>query len=218
MPIYRRTPAGNEAALNTQGALPRKLRSLLMVVNGKTPLSVYLETLSSFGDVAALMRTLETQGLVERVMGADSVANGRNVPAAPRSASGFSSPAAAWKPAAWKPAAGPSASAASPAALTDDLAAWASFGDELSTVGLAPADNAAFGSAAHQLRKALLMVSDFVAVHLPEQSLEIVLAFETLTSAEQVLGNLAGYEALVAPLGEPARRHLAELRQTLTTR
>lgn len=213
MPIYRRTPAGNEAALNTQGALPRKLRSLLMVVNGNTPLSVYLQTLSSFGDVAALMRALETQGLVERVMGADSVANGRNVPAAPRSAPGFSSPAAAWKP-----PAGPSASAASPAALTDDLAAWASFGDELSTAGLAPADNAAFGNAAYQLRKALLLVSDFVAVHLPEQSLEIVLAFETLTSAEQVLGNLAGYEALVAPLGEPARRHLAELRQTLTTR
>ena len=207
MPIYRRTPAGNEAALNTQGALPRKLRSLLMVVNGKTPLSVYLETLSSFGDVAALMRTLETQGLVERVMGADSVANGRNVPAAPRSAPGFSSPAA-----------GPGASRASPATLTDDLAAWASFGDELSTAGLAPADNAAFGSAAHQLRKALLLVSDFVALHLPGQSLEIVLAFETLTSAEQVLGSLDGYEALVAPLGEPARRHLAELRQTLTTR
>ncbi|MEC5212919.1 hypothetical protein RCH06_001461 [Polaromonas sp. CG_9.5] len=213
MPIYRRTPAGNEAVLNSKGDLPRKLRSLLMVVNGNTPLSVYRETLSSFGDVAALMRALEAQGLVEQVMAPpDSAASIGNVPAAPRSAPGFVSP-----PAAWTPAAGPSASGASPATLTDDLAAWASFGDELSTAGLAPAGNAAFGNAAYQLRKALLLVSDFVAVHLPEQSLEIVLAFETLGSAEQVIGSLDGYEALVAPLGEPARRHLAELRQTLTT-
>lgn len=206
MPIYRRTPEGNEAALNSKGALPRKLRSLLMVVNGNTRLSVYLQTLSSFGDVGALMGALEAQGLVELVLPARA-ASISNVQAAPRSA-----PSAAWTP-----AAGPSALAASPATLTDDLAAWASFGDELPAAGLVPASNPAFGSDAYQLRKALLLVSDFVALHLPEQSLEIMLAFETLASAEQVMGSLDGYETLIAPLGEPARRHLAELRQTLTT-
>lgn len=204
MPIYRRTPAGNEAALNSKGALPRKLRSLLMVVNGNTRLSVYLQTLSSFGDVGALMGALEAQGLVELVLPARA-ASISNVQAAPRSA-----PSAAWTPA-------PSALAASPATLTDDLAAWASFGDELPAAGSVPAGNAAFGSAAYPLRKVMLLVSDFVVLHLPEQSLEIMLAFDTLTSAEQVMGSLDGYETLIAPLGEPARRHLAELRQTLTT-
>lgn len=216
MPIYRRTSAGNEAVLNSKGDLPRKLRSLLMVVNGNTPLSVYLETLSSFGDVGALMRALQAQGLVELAMSpsasGDSAASISNLPAAPHSAPGFSPLNAAWTP-----AVGPGASGASPATSMDDLAAWASFGDELSAPGLAPAANAAFGSDAYRLRKVLLLVSDFVAEHLPGQSLEIVLAFETLTSAEQVMGSLEGYEALVAPLGEPARRHLAELRQTLTT-
>ena len=58
-------------------------------------------------------------------------------------------------------------------------------------------------------------MSDFVSQHLPVDSLEIVLALEGLGSVEQVLASLKGYEALVAPVGEPARRHLAELRAAL---
>ena len=55
-------------------------------------------------------------------------------------------------------------------------------------------------------------MSDFVSERLPADSLEIILTLEGLGSVEQVLASLKGYEALVLPVGEPARRHLAELR------
>jgi len=205
MHIYRRTAA----ALNAKDALPRKLRSLLMAVDGKTELGTYVRSLSSFGDVGALLGQLEEAGLVELVMpprAGQAAAQGTRTPAGP------AAPASAWAP-----ATGRSSVANSAALEVDDLASWARFGEPLPP-GAAPARRADPDIACHQLRKALLLMSDFVTAHLPAQSLEIVLALEALGSVEQVIGSLPGYEALVAPLGAPARQHLAELRRVLTTR
>ncbi|MBG6077145.1 hypothetical protein [Polaromonas sp. CG_9.11] len=188
MPIYRRTPAGTEAAFNIKSSVPRKLRTLLVAVDGHTELGIYVRTLYSFGDVAALLGALEESGFVELVEkrkpadpdGATSVRSAHST--APLFA--VTSPAPAKN---WAPATGRSA-----------------FG--------APS-----GAAGYPLRKALLLISDFVTLHLPDQSMEIVLALEALGSVEQLVGSLQGYEALVTPLGMPARQHLAELRQVLTT-
>ena len=58
MTIYIRTNLGNEAAQNPESPLSRKLRILLLAVDGRTSLEVYVKSLSSFGDVEALMDSL----------------------------------------------------------------------------------------------------------------------------------------------------------------
>ena len=179
MHIYRRTPAGNDAALNAKASLPRKLRTLLMVVDGKTELDTYLRSLSSFGDVGALLGALEEAGLVELVMSTSSAG-------------------------------------ASSMRSTSSAASFAAVAFVVPATGRSGFDTPSI-PAGYQLRKALLLMSDFVTLHLPEQSLEIVLALESLDSVEQLIGNLKGYEALVAPLGVTARQHLAEVRQAMTT-
>ena len=65
MPIYIRTTAGNEAALNPNSALPRKLRTLLISIDGRTRLGTYVNSLSSFGDVEALIQSLLQADLIK---------------------------------------------------------------------------------------------------------------------------------------------------------
>ena len=72
-------------------------------------------------------------------------------------------------------------------------------------------------TADYQLRNAIRLMSDFVSQHMPLESLELVLTLEGLRSVEQVLTSLKGYEAMIAHLGEPARKHMAELRRVLSS-
>ena len=65
MTIYTRTPQGQAAALNPNSALPRKLRTLLISIDGKTSIETYVSSLSSFGDVASLLESLLNAGLIE---------------------------------------------------------------------------------------------------------------------------------------------------------
>jgi hypothetical protein len=73
-------------------------------------------------------------------------------------------------------------------------------------------------TAHHQLQQAIAAMSDFVSTHLPLESIEILLELERLSSVEQLMGSLKGYEALIAGIGEPARKHMAALRNTLSSR
>lgn len=65
MTVYTKTSAGMEAIKNPQTALPRRLRTLLICVDGKSSLKTYISSLTSFGDVAALMDSLREAGLIE---------------------------------------------------------------------------------------------------------------------------------------------------------
>ena len=65
MKIYMRTEEGQEAAYSPQSALPRKLKSILKVVDGKTRNDIFRKNLHSFGDVDGLLRSLELAGLLK---------------------------------------------------------------------------------------------------------------------------------------------------------
>ena len=61
-------------------------------------------------------------------------------------------------------------------------------------------------------------MSDFVTTHLPADCLEIALTLESLSSVEQVIASLKGYQAMIAPAGSAATRHMDELRALLSRR
>ena len=230
MIIYRRTPAGTAVALNPRSTLPRKMRTLLIAIDGQTGESTYASGLSSFGDVPMLLRSLMDAGLLELASAAqtpgadqpyqpsgiaDSRFSGSDDEALRNESNGLAT-------------AGPLArldhvvrppKAQAPTSENIDMSGWAALQQtpasrdipSFSPAGLVPT------TAQHQLRKVISLMSDFVMTHLPDQCLAVVLALEDITSIEQLSASLQGYEALISSVGDQARRHLAELRMALAT-
>ncbi len=220
MPVFVRTAAGNAAALNPNSPLPRKLRTLLISIDGRTRLGTYVNSLSSFGDVEALIESLLQAGLIQPLVTqpADGDANAEK-PAG----SAFSRQAtASWSNTDvgntnWQ---GPRGGAVTQPPV-DDLLSWSKF--QQPPAAPAPSFRPPSASpktattAVYQLRNAISLMSDFVTHHLPMESLELVLMLEGLQSVEQVGASLQGYEAMVKHVGEPARKHMAELRTVLSS-
>lgn len=84
MTLYVRTPEGQVAAYSPESALPRKLKSLLKLVDGKTELEMLVQGLQAFGDVRGVLQSLHAAGLL-KVMTAD----GKPGPALPRMTDSF---------------------------------------------------------------------------------------------------------------------------------
>jgi hypothetical protein len=82
MTVYTKTIAGMEAIKNPQADLPRRLRTLLICIDGKSSLQAYTKNLTSFGDVAALMDSLREAGLIE-VVGPTDLASSASRAAGP---------------------------------------------------------------------------------------------------------------------------------------
>ena len=217
MSVYARTAAGNEAALNPHSELPRKLRTLLISIDGRTKLETYVSTLSSFGDVNALIESLLQAGLIDIRPASATVAS-----LAEERLGGTTN------------IGGDSGWASTESGLThwqaeqagtrshtqvDDVASWSQFQQPPAAPAPSfrpPAIQSAT-TAHYQLRNAIALMSDFVTQHMPMESLELVLTLEGLTSVEQIVASLKGYEALIIHLGKPARRHMAELRRLLSS-
>jgi hypothetical protein len=60
-----RSPRGNEIIRRDPRELPRRLRGLLLAINGQQTVAAYVHTLAGFGDVVALMNELLHLGLIE---------------------------------------------------------------------------------------------------------------------------------------------------------
>ena len=67
--ILCKTPKGFEEARKqtAESGMPRRLRSLLMVVDGKSPFKTYVDTLNNHGDVGELYQALEEAGYISRI-------------------------------------------------------------------------------------------------------------------------------------------------------
>jgi hypothetical protein len=280
MPIYTRTQRGHAAALNADSPLPRKLRTLLIAIDGYTDSSTYISSLSAFGDVQTLLESLLNAGLIEvgRGTGPHNPAQAARVPPpgvpAPPVLTqragvlaqdtlppdlAVTRPPVPWQDslAHWERTAVPGGGGRGPAdpgrsaasqrrvqpGFTPSLSpTWAPGGQQPSGfgAGAGAAENradfrapaaAAYGgglperrgssllnqTSHYQLKQAVGLMSDFVSEHLPLQSIEIVLELERLTSVEQLIASLSGYEALIGSQGEAARRHLTELRAVLSS-
>lgn len=74
--IPARTPRGNEIIRRDPREIPRRLRGLLLAIDGRQPTHTYLTKLEGFGDVTELLWELITLDLVELRGRARRSANG----------------------------------------------------------------------------------------------------------------------------------------------
>jgi hypothetical protein len=65
--VYRRTRAGQHAAINRPDLLPAEQRRVLLLVNGETPLDALLAHGAPLPDAPAVLQWLLDKGLVEPV-------------------------------------------------------------------------------------------------------------------------------------------------------
>ena len=188
MPVYIRTDEGQTAAYDAQSALPRKLKSLLKLIDGKTSLAVLEENLSAYGDVRGLVESLSTAGLIELFSEAMKAERGRT------DASGNSK--------------------MSFRASEMFAGARSEFAQsQMSTRMRVGVESGA--KRIQALRQAEEMMSSFVLTHLPEQSFALLRELEALTSLEQLAATLGGYEQVVSQVGPESRAHISQVKQIL---
>jgi hypothetical protein len=65
--ILCRTALGVAVLRDSYGALPRKLKTLLQAINGRTQTRVYINSLEAFGNVEALLTMLLEDDLIEQI-------------------------------------------------------------------------------------------------------------------------------------------------------
>ncbi len=200
MVIYVRTPEGQLAAYRQDSAIPRKLRSLLKVIDGKTSLDVYSNSLKAFGDVQGILKSLDMAGLIHPQAQPLPAA----APVAPTPASHEDAKSGWLNTRAWE-------------RLSSTPAAFASTRFEATqTAGnTTRSHTAATGQAqAQALFTAVQQMSDFVLIHAPEHAFVVLKELESLTTLEQLAVTLGGYEQLISHL-PPAQGHLAYIKQLL---
>jgi hypothetical protein len=216
MTILIRTPLGNDALRSPDAQIPRRSQSLLSAIDGKTDSSLYIATLSAFGDVASLLETLLRAGLVRAVEPTQP-----NGPIATRPAASRAMPN---QISTWFLTTVQHAGDALIWSDTFSLPHQPSDDSSLDIPGKSPFAAAESGvsgvdrdsTAQQQVRKAVLLMSEFVATHFSKRAAELLPVIDKLTSVERIARSLKDYEALVAPAGKAATQHLADLRATLT--
>ena len=191
MTIYVRTEEGQQAAYNPQSAMPRKLRSLLKVIDGKTSVQVYMRSLRAFGDVEGVLRSLEMAGLITPL------------------AQSFSIDSAILPQAIWSPA--------PPDALVNEKMF---FQDTSPAVTQQMSTLVARGDVSDTQRTwALSQAKDamasYVLLHCPKKAFSVLREIDEITSLEQLAATLAGYRELVSGAGDAHRAHIQVLNKLL---
>ena len=232
MNLYKRTAAGNAAALNPRLPLSPKLRALLVSVDGHTLVETYVKNLASLGDVMALLNSLLMQGYLEIIKTdnfepaakpGQTLRQNAATPTVERQSQGGMTPAAlesAFELAGIRNTGAPPAkllpvNGGQPETRFQNSAASPGASSMLAAPVARP--GAPPSSAQYQLRNAISLMSDFVTTHLPAESIEIVLTLEGLSSVEQVMASLNDYKVMIAPAGSAIAPHLDELRALLSS-
>jgi hypothetical protein len=192
---YTRTAEGQAAAYDATSAMPRKLRSLLKVIDGKTSNEVFANSLKAFGDVPGLLSSLQKAGLIElRTITTDSA----------RAASSVDAPVRKF--------------AQTTIADTTGFVPT----QTIHTQPFGSADSRASQPSAQEQQErqqdVQLLVQDmssFVLAYVPAQAFSVLSELEQIDSIEQMAVLLGGYELMVREVGEPARIHLIHVRQIL---
>lgn len=205
MTVYARTERGQQAAYDTQSELPRKLKSILRVIDGKTTQDVYLEKLYAFGDVLGMLHSLHTTGLIQPVaLDSQQVRSNSGVTDAervvlmqPRRTDDWSATRSAYAPSTLQ-------------TIRNSGSA------DRDTVPLPQSSNLQIElKSALALQSATDLMGSFVLSKIPEQSFQILKELEEVTSLEMLAVILSGYQQMVSHLGEPSIRHLEQVKQIL---
>jgi hypothetical protein len=194
MTVYVRTEEGQLAAYSRDSALPRKLRALLKVIDGKTSLDVYTSSLKAFGDVQGVLKSLDMAGLIRPM---SQLPPGTPKPEAQE-------PSTALKSSMFR-----STMQNSP----DTQASYMHTRNADSM--MARSDPNAEFVRAQALARAVDAMSNFILAYTPEHSFMVLKELEQMTQLEQVAVTLGGYEQLVKHVGAPAQEHLAFVKNLL---
>lgn len=216
MTVFARTPSGLAAAKSQASELTRELHMLLTAVDGRTKLNAYISILGHLGDVRQMMQALVLAGYVQ-----DAQESTRQVNLPHHANSEAANLAGGAQPAVYESATWDF----SAPALADSNNKPQTNAGILPDFGMHNPQANTSSSAGpigsnqqhNQFPDFVIFMSNFVTQHMPEQSVELILELEGLTSIEQIKENLSGYSAMIAGFGEPARHHLAELRRLLET-
>jgi hypothetical protein len=191
--VYIRTPQGQTAAYDPNSSLPRKLRSLLKLVDGKTSADIFAENLKAFGDVHGHLLALREAGLVRWVSENPAVSSLNENEATlqamlqttiPANLSGFE----------------PTLLVANSAAPSGDLPTAIS----AQNLGNVQARQAALISVLQQM-------SDFVMFHTPQHSSLVLKEIEEVQSFEDLAVLMGGYEFMAQDAGKAAAQHIADI-------
>jgi hypothetical protein len=194
-PIIRRTETGNWAAYNAGSALPRKMRQLLLMINGVTELNLYRQSLAAYGDVDGLIESLLEAGLVEISGGAFTKAERKE-------------PVAEQRPA-------PRAKPASGFARTEFGPTESASTHMLSTLMANDADTE---HSRQSVSGAVRLMRQFVHTHLGEQAPGILPQLDAIQNADDLAATLWGYEHVIARVGPAAQQHMIEINLLLLRR
>lgn len=198
---YARTTEGQAAAYDATSALPRKLKSLLKVIDGKTSHDVFASSLKAFGDVQGLLTSLKKAGLIElRHEGVEAVAS---VPQASAQPQVSLATALAGKF---------GFSANRRGNTTDGFALTQTALTQPQTILETRVDTT---QRQQHLQLLVQDMSSFVLAYVPEQAFNVLSELEQINSMEQLAVLMGGYELMLQQAGEPAQIHLLHVRQVL---
>lgn len=206
MSVYVRTEPGQQAAYACVSALPRKLRSILKLIDGKTELHVFEQNLQSFGDVKSIFHGLTEAGLIRPLP-----ENARHVKVnMNRTAAELQPLMVPTHAADWMVTRSFRAESFQPAHTAADSQQTAQHVRYSGSQGV---------QAGEKRAAALKAITDdmagFVLTHLPEQSFFLLKEIEDITSIEMLAVMLGGYTQMVSHLGQASDVHLASIRQAL---
>jgi hydrogenase maturation factor len=199
--IYVRTTEGQAAAYDQVSAMPRKLRSLLKVIDGKTNDEVFTASLKGFGDVRGLLKSLAHAGLIRELSASErSLLPGQ-----------ASQEKAQEKLQVQSPQRAEQERSNGFEATTQMRSTQPQYADTIMVSG-GVERRAGSQQALQSLQQ---MMSDFVLVHVPGHAFVILKELEDTMSMEQLAVMLGGYEYMVREAGPAAQTHLMQVRQVL---
>jgi hypothetical protein len=189
MTVYVRTAEGQLAAYSPDSALPRKLRALLKVIDGKTSLDVYTSSLKAFGDVQGVLKSLDMAGLIR--------------------------PMSQLPPGIPKPELEEPVAKSSKGMFKSTIQTAPDTHASYMHTRAVDADPKLDSVRAQALVRAVDAMSKFVRAYTPEYSMMVLRELEQMTQLEQVAVTLGGYEQLIKHVGEPAQVHLSSIKDLL---
>lgn len=204
--VYARTHEGQEAAYSAQSALPRKLKSILKVIDGKTRTQMFEQNLRSFGDVKSILRSLEMAGLIHSVSDdSRQIRFNADMNEVDRQRLKTASNNMDW------------ASTRNP---LDRASQRSDFSNENYSQPFSANMPDSLMLAAEQKKTEALAgildaMSHFVLTHAPEQSFQILKEIEEISSLEILAATLGGYEQMISHLGEESAQHMRQIKSTL---
>jgi len=207
MTVYMRTARGQDEAYKAESATPRKLRSILKLIDGKTTLRMFEQNLKSFGDVRSIFQSLAEAGLIRALpQGAEHFRVNMLRTDVKRQRLMEPSDGGDWM-------------------ATRSLYAEHSQPADGATNSRLPEHNfrlsdtqaiVMYEKKAHALKAVVDDMAGFVLTHMPDQSFGLLKEIEEITSIELLAVTLGGYAQMVSHLGPAGDVHLKHIKRVVS--